>query len=103
MQTMNFEKDELVIEAEEVIKNFNNEELIRQDEEFANTKRTNFAFGGQSVRDRIKKRKMNSKIGNEVSRLEKIIMAKKGDRADIGDAGGDENDEESGEDINNKR
>jgi hypothetical protein len=26
---MNFEKDELVIEADEVIKNFNNEELIR--------------------------------------------------------------------------
>ena len=46
---------------------------------------------------------MNSKIGNEVSRLEKIIMAKKGDRVDIGDAGGDENDEKSGEDINNKR
>ncbi len=29
MQTMNFAKDELVIEAEQVIKNFNNEELIR--------------------------------------------------------------------------
>lgn len=29
MQTMSFKKDELVIEADEVIKNFNNEELIR--------------------------------------------------------------------------
>jgi hypothetical protein len=29
METMNFTKEDLVIEADEVIKNFNNEELIR--------------------------------------------------------------------------
>jgi hypothetical protein len=55
------------------------------------------------VRDRIKKRKMNSRLGNEVSRLEKIIMAKKGDMVDTGDAGGDQSDDQSGEDVNKKR
>jgi hypothetical protein len=46
---------------------------------------------------------MNSKLGNEVSRLEKIIMAKKGDAVDNGDAGSNQSDEESGEEVNNKR
>jgi len=53
-------------------------------------KRTNFSFGGQSVRDRIKKRKSNAKIGNEVTKLERIIMSKKKE-------GVEENDEEEDE------
>ena len=42
-------------------------------------KRTQFSFGGQSVKDRIQKRKQNSKLGNEFQKLEKIIKTKKGE------------------------
>ncbi len=101
MQTMSFAKDELVIEADKVIENFNNEELIRKDEEFAQVKRTNFAFGGLTVRDRIKKRKMNSKLGNEVSKLEKIILSKKGHDND--ESGDEDSEGEGNEEVNIKR
>ena len=75
--TMKFDKGEAMnIDAEKVLENFNDEDMIKKDEEEAAKARTSFAFGGQSVRDRIKKRKMNSRIGSEVHKLEKMIRAK---------------------------
>ena len=79
MPTMDLGKAEgLVIDQDKVIAHLQDEEFIRKDDEQALQKRTSFSFGGESVRDRIKKRKMNSKIGSEVHKLEKIIMQKKG-------------------------
>ena len=83
MPSMSLDKaDKLVIDSEQVIAKFNDEELIKKDEEEAMTKRTQFAFGGENVRDRIKKRKMNAKIGNEVQKLEKIIRKKGAEKSD---------------------
>ena len=80
MPTMSLERGEqLQIDHEQVIRDFNNEELIKKDEEISMQKRTQFSFGGQSVKDRIQKRKQNSKLGNEFQKLEKIIKTKKGE------------------------
>ncbi len=98
MPSMNLDKaEDLVIDQEKIISNLNDEEFIRRDEEQALTKRTTFAFGGESVRDRIKKRKMNAKIGNEVQKLERIIKTKKGE------VNHEEDQDDSEEDANNKR
>ena len=76
MENMALDK-QIVIDSERLMQNMNDQEAIKRDEEEAMQKRTNFSFGGQSVRDRIKKRKSNAKIGNEVTKLERIIMSKK--------------------------
>lgn len=55
------------------------------------------------MRDRIKKRKMNSKIGNEVQKLERIIMKKKGEGAEGDQEGSSEDRESEGEVIEKKR
>ncbi len=92
LPTMDLGKAEgLVIDQEKMIANLQDEDFIRREDEQAQQKRTTFSFGGESVRDRIKKRKMNAKIGSEVHKLEKIIMQKKGGQ-------GPEQDQESGGD-----
>ncbi|TNV77159.1 hypothetical protein FGO68_gene16977 [Halteria grandinella] len=87
--------DEMHIDSEKLIENFNDEGMAKRDEEEAQQKRTTFSFGGQSVKDRIKKRKMNSKLGNEVQKLERIIKLKKGVQSDEGEGDDDEGEVEA--------
>ena len=72
MPDMRMDK-EMKIEGDEVIKQFNDEEAKKRDDEWADQKRTTFQFGGMNVKDRIRKRKMQSKIGNEAVKLERIL------------------------------
>eukprot|EP00347_Sterkiella_histriomuscorum_P015077 403358402 len=78
MMNMQFSKaKEIVIDSQKVIQNFQDEEAIRQDEEYMqDTSRKNFAFGGINVKDRILKRKQQ-RLANQANKIDEIIEKKK--------------------------
>eukprot|EP00347_Sterkiella_histriomuscorum_P003208 403365178 len=78
MMNMQFSKaKEIVIDSQKVIENFQDEEAIRQDEEYMqDTSRKNFAFGGINVKDRILKRKQQ-RLANQANKIDEIIEKKK--------------------------
>ena len=75
MPTMDLKRgDKLQINEEQITAHFNSEEFIKKDEEWVEQKRTNFAFGGMNVKDRIKNRKMKSSLANQAQQIEKLLQ-----------------------------
>ncbi|CDW91712.1 UNKNOWN [Stylonychia lemnae] len=106
MMNMELSKaDKMVIDSNKVIEQFNDEDAIKQDEEFMqDQKRKSFAFGGQNVRDRIQKRKQQ-RFNNQVTKIEKLISKRKlrEDGQEVSDSDkDDDNNASDDEDTNNK-
>jgi len=63
--------------GEQVIQDFKNEELIKKDEDWANEKRKVFSFGGESVRNRMKRRRDQKRLTKEVNKIDRMMEQKR--------------------------
>lgn len=62
--------DERVLEA------FKNEDLRKKDEEEAKLERKSFAFGGLSVKDKVKKKREEKRLDKDTQKVERLISEK---------------------------